>query len=109
MGRLGARKPLYGPLNGVVPLVEAETWALKLMDDNFDDPMVPLAIMQITRKTEDRFRDVSDEIRDRAVGWLDVHNAPAHFQSLVQTAGTLEAEEQTLVFGESLPQGLQLL
>ncbi len=109
IGRLGNRKPLYGPLNGVIPAHEAEAWADRLMEDNFDDPMVPLAIMQIARRTGDRFRDVSDKTRHRILAWLDRHEAPAHFQSLIENVGTLEAEEQTLIFGESLPQGLQIL
>ena len=79
------------------------------MEDNFEDPMVPLAIMQIARRTDDRFRDVAGDARDRILAWLDKRDAPAHFQSLIKNVGTLEAEEQTLIFGESLPQGLQIL
>ena len=109
LGRLGARMPVYGPLNGVIPAHEAEAWAERLMEDDFDDPLVPLAIMQIARRTDDRFRDVSGKSRDRILAWLDRHEAPAHFQSLIENVGTLEAEEQTLIFGESLPQGLQIL
>ena len=109
LGRLGARKPLYGPLNGVIPPSEAETWVQRLMDDAFDDPMVPLAIMQIARRTDDRFRDLSPEMRDRSLHWLDRHAAPAHFQTLIQSVGSLETEEQSLIFGESLPKGLQIL
>lgn len=109
LGRLGARTPLYGPLNGVVPVQEAEKWAGRLIEDNFDDPMIPLALMQIARLTEDRFRDLSSEVRERCISWLDRNDAPEHFQSLIQTVGTLKAEEQTLIFGEALPKGLQIL
>lgn len=109
LGRLGARKPLYGPLNGVVPVQEAEKWVSRLMEDDFDDPMVPLALMQMARLTEDRFRDLSPDTRERCTGWLDRNEAPEHFQSLIQSVGTLEAEEQSLIFGESLPKGLQIL
>jgi hypothetical protein len=109
LGRLGARKPLYGPLNGVIPPHEAEKWASRLMEDAFDDPMVPLALMQIARRTEDRFRDVPPEAQQRCGNWLDLHQAPAHFKTLIQTAGVLETEEQSLIFGESLPKGLRIL
>ncbi len=109
LGRLGARKPLYGPLNGVIPPQEAAGWVKRLMEDAFEDSMLPLAIMQIARRTEDRFRDLSSETRRQCVSWLDLHQAPAHFQNLVQTAGTLETEEQSLIFGESLPKGLRIL
>ncbi len=81
LGRLGARKPLYGPLNGVIPPNETETWAARLMADAFEDGMVPLALMQMARRTQDRFRDLSDEIRDRALGWLDLHGAPRTFKA----------------------------
>ncbi len=109
LARLGARKPLYGPLNAVIPAQEAERWVVRLMEDAFDDPMLPLAVMQIARRTDDRFRDLPEETRNRCLDWLDLQHAPAHFQSLIQTAGNLEAEEQSLIFGEALPKGLQIV
>ena len=69
----------------------------------------PLALMQICRKTGDRYRDVSEKLRIEVLEWLKARQAPAHFLQLVAEGGELEAAEQGMVFGESLPQGLRLL
>jgi hypothetical protein len=65
--------------------------------------------MQLARKTGDRYRDVDDATRERVLKWMDRVQSPKHFRRLVRETGTLEAEEQDLVFGESLPQGLRIL
>ena len=69
----------------------------------------PLALMQIARKTGDRYRDVSESLRAKVLAWFGVREVPAHFVQLVAEVGQLEAAEQSLIFGESLPQGLRLL
>ena len=40
-----------------------------------------------------------------AADWLTALDAPRHFIELVRDGGTLDSEEQGLVFGESLPKG----
>ncbi len=105
---LGARTPLYGPLNTVVPAETAGTWLKRLTDSFGGDPAGPLAVMQIARKTDDRYRDLSAKQRDLAAAYLVRENAPSHFVALVQSGGMLDREEQGLIFGESLPKGLRL-
>lgn len=39
---------------------------------------------------------------------LKVLDAPTHFVELVQDGGSLDSDEQGLVFGESLPKGLRI-
>ena len=63
--------------------------------------------MQIARKTDDRYRDLSQKQRDAAAAYLTGKMRRA-FLALVQSGGTLDREEQGLVFGESLPKGLRL-
>jgi hypothetical protein len=65
--------------------------------------------MQIARKTDDRYRDLTSKQRDAAVSYLTKENASSHFLALVQSGGRLDSAEQGLVFGESLPKGLQLV
>jgi molecular chaperone DnaK (HSP70) len=108
IGRIGARQPLYGPLNTLVPAERAAAWLAQLMAFDFDDPMSHLAVMQLARKTEDRYRDIPEKARRQAVDWLFQHGASRHFVDLVQSAGSLEADEQGMVFGESLPKGLRI-
>ncbi len=108
VGRLGARSPLYGPLNTVVHAETAGHWLKRLIDSFGGDPVGALAVMQIARKTDDRYRDLPQKQRDAAAAYLTKENAPSHFVTLVQSGGSLDREEQGLVFGEALPKGLRL-
>jgi hypothetical protein len=108
IGRIAARAPLYGPLNTVVPAETVADWLPRLMDLQIDDPAKPLAMMQMARRTDDRYRDLPQKLRDQSLAWLDRYGAPAHFIELVRTGGRLDRDEQGLVFGDSLPKGLRL-
>jgi hypothetical protein len=108
LGRLGARQPFYGPLNAVVPPEAAGDWLRRLLDLGYEDTAAHLAVMQLARKTLDRYRDISDKLRDKVLAWFVRTGAPEHFQQLVRDAGSLDADEQGLIFGESLPKGLRL-
>jgi hypothetical protein len=109
IGRIGARMPLYGPLNRVVPVDHVTRWLTLLMDLALDEPTSLLAVMQSARRTDDRYRDVTPKLRDKVLGWLERRDAPAHFAELVREGGQLDTEEQGLVFGEALPKGLRIL
>lgn len=108
LGRLGARVPAYGPLNSVVPRERAATWLAAATGLPGDDPNQTLAVMQLARRTEDRYRDVDASDRRQAAAWLKEHAAPGHLLELVEQGGALASEEQDRVFGERLPQGLEL-
>jgi hypothetical protein len=108
VGRIGARVPLYGPLNAVVPAETAAEWLARLMADAPHDAAAWLAVMQIARRTDDRYRDVREKLRSQVLAWLDRDAAPQHFSELVRDVGRLDDEEQDLVFGESLPKGLRI-
>ncbi len=108
LGRIGARTPMYGPLNLLLPAESAEAWARKIMGMAVKDEKAIFTIMQLCRRTEDRHRDVSEDIRLAALNWLAGRNAPEHLCQLVREAGRLESEEQKTVFGESLPRGLRI-
>jgi hypothetical protein len=109
LGRLGIREPAYGPLNAVVPPAEAAEWIGKLLSfGEGNDSMLQFAILNLARRTQDRFRDIPDDDRQRVVAWLDENDASAHTKQLVREGGQLDREEQGQVFGESLPKGLRL-
>ncbi len=121
LGRVGARVPMYGPLNAVVPAETAGAWLEKLeiaartiargKDDagakESSAPLV-LAVMQLARRTDDRYRDLPERVRREAVDWLSLEKAPPHFIELVRAGGALDGDEQGLIFGESLPKGLRI-
>jgi len=108
IGRLGARTPLYGPLNAVVPAETVSQWLTKLLAMRLESSECQLAVMQLARRTEDRYRDLPEKTRREAADWLQTLDAPRHFIELVRDGGTLDSDEQGLVFGESLPKGLRI-
>lgn len=109
IGRVGARQPLYGPLNTVVPVDNVSDWLRRLMQSGSDSPEALLAVMQMARRTGDRYRDIPDKLRDTVGVWLERNGAAGHFLELVRQGGQLDTEEQGLVFGEALPKGLRIL
>jgi hypothetical protein len=109
LGRIGQRVPQYGPLNTVVPAEHAQAWAETLMGFPGNDPQLLMAVMQLTRCTGDRYRDLDEDTRREVATWLAEREAPAHLIDLVTTGGELEAEEQGRAFGESLPRGLRIV
>ncbi|MGZ0165693.1 MAG: Hsp70 family protein [Planctomycetales bacterium] len=109
-GRIGARVPVYGPLNVVISPELIERWITSIGEtSDLSDPIVHLALMQMTRRTDDRYRDVSESLRTQVISWLETGGARTHFVDLVRRGGILDGDESRLVFGESLPAGLRLV
>lgn len=109
LGRVGARQPVYGPLNAVVSPETAEDWIAQLLKLPGHDPQESFALMQLARRTGDRYRDVTDATRERVLKALQRSGASAHQQQLVREVTALDLAEQTEVFGEALPRGLRIL
>lgn len=109
LGRIGARRPVYGPLNTVIARELAEEWLHRVLRLPGSDPMEAFAVMQLARNTGDRYRDIDEAARRSVLKWMERTQAPPHFRQLVREVASLETEEQGLVFGEALPQGLRIL
>jgi len=113
IGRTGARQPVYGPLSHVAAVEKAEQWLGRILTDAADLPAgetaaANLAVMQLARKSGDRYRDVSPAMRDSALAFLQTRAAPTHYLKLVTEGGVLDEEELGQVIGERLPVGLAL-
>jgi hypothetical protein len=109
LGRIGARTPMYGPLNAVVSAETAAKWLEVLLRDREKSTVErQLTVMQLARRTDDRYRDLPEKLRREVLGWLTSSGAPDRFAQLVRDGGSLESAEEGLVFGESLPTGLRL-
>ena len=108
VGRIGSRQPMYGPLNTVVPRESAAAWTAAIAKLSGGEQAAAFAMMQLTRKTGDRHRDVDEHSRQTTLRRLREMNASGHLIELVAEGGTLAGEEQGRMFGESLPQGLRL-
>jgi hypothetical protein len=102
---VGAREPAYGPLNTVLAGVGSSGRQYPGRQRRCDDQF---AIVNLTRQTSDRFRDVDNELRERVLDWLAARGAGQHAVMLVREGGQLDADEQSRVFGEALPRGLRV-
>jgi hypothetical protein len=108
LSRLGARIPLYGPIDQVIPGEEASAWlgtmlSLKLAPtEAFAHSTIHLA-----RLTGDRQRDLPPEDLERLSTWLDKAPRSSHYRKLLTRAETtLSDKERNWMFGEDLPSGL---
>ncbi|MEE2639671.1 MAG: Hsp70 family protein [Planctomycetota bacterium] len=108
LGRLGQRTPLYGPLNTVVPVAEVESWIETILDWGQPDRNSLFAVVQMARRTGDRYRDIGEVLRSAVLQWLEENRASAAQQELVREIGELDEESSNRAFGESLPRGLRL-
>jgi hypothetical protein len=109
LGRVAARVPVYGPLNVVVPTETAADWVTRLLDLAPGDPLASWTIMQMTRRTGDRYRDISEKLRSRVIEWLKGRDAPKRLINLLEEVGKLDIAEQSQAFGEALPKGLRIV
>ncbi|MBI4509693.1 MAG: hsp70 family protein [Deltaproteobacteria bacterium] len=110
LGRLGARVPLYGPADCVVALQVAEHWLQRLLALDWASPeKVAFSIAQIGRRTGDRGRDIDDATRSRVSERLRAIQGGERTARLVDEVIELEAREERVAFGDSLPTGLRRL
>jgi hypothetical protein len=79
-----------------------------LADSKPGDALLQFAVVQLARRTGDRYRDVDEEHRQAALQWLSTNSVATHQIELVRNGGQLDSEEAGRVFGESLPKGLRL-
>jgi hypothetical protein len=109
LARVGARRPVYGPLNCVVSPDVASRWLGRLKNLKLADGLLAFAMMQLARKTGDRYRDIDEGTRTVVQRMLEYESASSHYQELVSRVMELESADQSLIFGESLPKGLRIL
>src|SRR5262249_14820317 len=111
--RLGARVLLYGPLNAVVHHQLAEAWLdaiLPFAPGNDSERLAwAFCLTQFARRSGQRALDVDDAHRAAVLGALRGQSVPGHWVRMVEEVAELEGEEQSQMFGESLPIGLRLL
>ena len=108
LARIGARQPVYGLLNDVVPREKVEQWLESLLAFHDHDQVLPFALMQLARKTDDRYRDISDDLREQVLAALGELEASRSVLQVVSEGGALDAQQQQQVFGDTLPHGLRI-
>lgn len=112
LGRLGARVPLYGPANTVVPPKTAERWVELLVDRDYagdrETADAIFALGQIARFSGDRARDLADPIREQALDRLTKLGADDSILRPVREFHEMEALQEGQALGDALPIGLRL-
>jgi len=109
LGRIGARAPLYASGHKTVAVDLAEGWVSLLLELGLSDvDGAAFALTQLARKTGDRTRDVSEEMRSRAVRALKAIAAPEPWLRLITEVVELGRADEARALGDTLPAGLQL-
>ena len=123
LARLGARQPLYGSLHTVISVDVVEEWIDKLLINKKLTYISKIfTLTQLTRKTSDRFHNVGEEIRQKVIDFISQakekcfpnQHGKIKVASLnqaihsIQEVSHYQSEERDLIFGESLPRGLQV-
>jgi len=109
LSRIGARVPLYGPLNAVIPAGKVQDWLAQLCGWDWPEPdkaAFPLA--QLGRRTGDRTRDLDDATRTRLAATVRALPGGDRAAVLVEQVVDLEAREERVALGDTLPAGLKL-
>ena len=107
--RLGARIPFYGPLDRVVSREEVSDWIERIIEQPWKTPdPVARAVSQLARLVGDRERDLPDTVLDKARAWMNQNQVHHRYIRLLEEITAPDDEEDSLVFGESLPSGIQL-
>ena len=109
LGRLGARIPLYGPMNCVVPANRAGEWLAALLRLRDVTPEVASAIVQLGACTNDPGRDISDDLRHLAITALGVIGMADGFIARLREYVPPTRTDALRIFGDSLPEGLRLV
>ena len=65
---------------------------MQLLDIAGRESETPLAVMQIARRTDDRYRDLSEKLRRAGVRFSCGRRAPDHFVELVRRGGSLDTQ-----------------
>jgi molecular chaperone DnaK (HSP70) len=110
LSRIGARVPLYGPLNALVPPSKVKQWLEPLLRWDWPEPdkaAFPLA--QLGRRTGDRTRDLDDATRTQLADMLRTLPGGERAAVLVEQVVALEAREERVALGDTLPAGLKLV
>jgi hypothetical protein len=109
IGRLGARIPLYGPINCVVLAEVAGKWLDSLLRLPDLAPEVASAIVQLGARTNDSGRDISDDLRHLAIKTLAAAGIAEGLIQRLQEYIPPTRADALRIFGDSLPEGLRLV
>ncbi len=109
--RLGARQPFYGPVDRVVLPETVSDWIGEILNVHpVATDALAHVVVHLARKTGDRARDISPALIDRILRWLDpLEETRNRFRDLLSNPESpFQRDEESWLFGETLPLGLKL-
>ena len=110
LSRIGARVPLYGPLNAVVAPSRGRRWIAAVLVADWPEPdKVAFPLAQLGRRTGDRTRDIDDATRSKLAEVVRALPGGERAVVLVEQVVALEAREERVALGDTLPAGLRLV
>jgi molecular chaperone DnaK (HSP70) len=110
LSRVGARVPLYGPLNAVIAPGKVQDWLVQLCRWDWPEPdKVAFPLAQLGRRTGDRTRDLDDAARAQLAAVVRALPGGDRAAVLVEQVVDLEAREERVALGDTLPAGLKLV
>jgi len=109
LARIGAREPLYAPVDRVVLPADVQNWVAALMEKTWRNPKPAMAALcQMSRRTGDRARDLEPAFLKNVISWMQEQGADVQFIDPLKHVTAIRSEEHDIIFGESLPSGLIL-
>jgi molecular chaperone DnaK (HSP70) len=110
--RIGGRVPFYGPLNTVLHPDVAQRWLEAVLDfrPRAESELMGWAfcLAQLARRSGLRGVDVDDDVSAGVAKLLRSIRVPEAWPRMVEQVVTDQGDEQSRLFGESLPIGLRL-
>jgi hypothetical protein len=109
IGRVGARVTAYGSVHHVLPAKHAEEFLDHLLRERWDDlRSAPYAAVLLSRRTDDRARDISDTLRKEVLRRLQGAGVREDWLRSVQECLPAGDRDRADFMGEELPVGLVL-
>jgi hypothetical protein len=109
LSRIGAREPLYGPIERIVPAETVSVWIERILSVSWRNPKpVARALSQLARLTGDRRRDLDTSMLQQVLHWLDAHGGFEAYKKPLVKITPIVALEENAIFGEGLPPGILL-
>ena len=110
IGRIGARRPLYGPREATVRAATVAAWISRIIalpKPSKDEPPAD-CLISMARLVGDRHLDVEESVRIAVMGYLVKRGVSEDALTPLREVVPLDAASESRAFGEGLPTGLML-
>ncbi|EDM26206.1 putative heat shock protein 70, dnaK [Lentisphaera araneosa HTCC2155] len=110
IARMAARRPIYAPLDLVLPAKSITSLTTLIMQTNPKKltNMHYLCLSRVMSLTGNPSLDIAEKNREAAIQFLKKNQAPKHFAQAIQEVVEEKVEDQSIVLGDSIPIGLKL-